>query len=305
MLGGQGYYRGSSILISGTAGSGKTSLSAHFVDATCKRGERCLYLSFEESPDQIARNMRSIGIDLDPYLASGLLRLESSRPGVYGIEMHLTQIHRMVSDFKPHAIVIDPISNFSNAGTTVDAESMLLRLIDFLKSSCITAMFVNLTSGGKEHESTEVGVSSIIDTWIVLRDIELGGERNRGLYIIKSRGMKHSNQIREFLITSKGIRLEDVYVGPEGVLTGSLRAAQEEREREAGLREQQELQRRRREVQGRRASLEAQIVALQQECKGLEDEASVIVSQGAAQERALAEQRSKAAQRRGADRTDI
>jgi circadian clock protein KaiC len=305
MLGGQGYYRGSSILISGTAGSGKTSLSAHFVDATCKRGERCLYLSFEESPDQIARNMRSIGIDLDPYLASGLLRLESSRPGVYGIEMHLTQIHRMVSDFKPHAIVIDPISNFSNAGTTVDAESMLLRLIDFLKSSCITAMFVNLTSGGKEHESTEVGVSSIIDTWIVLRDLELGGERNRGLYIIKSRGMKHSNQIREFLITSKGIRLEDVYVGPEGVLTGSLRAAQEEREREAGLREQQELQRRRREVQGRRASLEAQIVALQQECKGLEDEASVIVSQGAAQERALAEQRSKAAQRRGADRTDI
>ena len=305
MLGGKGYYRGSSILISGTAGSGKTSLAAHFVDATCKRGERCLYLSFEESLDQIARNMRSIGIDLDPYLASGLLRLESSRPGVYGIEMHLTQIHRMVSDFKPHAIVIDPISNFSNAGTTVDAESMLLRLIDFLKSSCITAMFVNLTSGGKEHESTEVGVSSIIDTWIVLRDIELGGERNRGLYIIKSRGMKHSNQIREFLITSKGIRLEDVYVGPEGVLTGSSRAAQEEREREAGLREQQELQRRRREVQGRRALLEAQISALQQECKGLEDEASVIVSQGAAQERALAEQRSKAARRRGADRSDI
>ena len=305
MLGGQGYYRGSSILVSGTAGSGKTSLSAHFADATCKRGERCLYLSFEESPDQIARNMRSIGIDLDPYLASGLLRLESSRPGVHGMEMHLAQIHRVVGDFKPHAVVIDPISNFSNAGTTIDAESMLLRLIDFLKSSCITAMFVNLTSGGKDHESTEVGVSSIIDTWIVLRDIELGGERNRGLYIIKSRGMKHSNQIREFLITSKGIRLEDVYVGPEGVLTGSLRAAQEEREREAGLREQQELQRRRREVQGRRASLQAQIIALQQECKGLEDEASVIVSQGAAQERALAEQRSKAAQRRGADRTDI
>jgi len=305
MLGGQGYYRGSSILVSGTAGSGKTSLSAHFADATCKRGERCLYLSFEESPDQIARNMRSIGIDLDPYLASGLLRLESSRPGVHGMEMHLAQIHRVVGDFKPHAVVIDPISNFSNAGTTIDAESMLLRLIDFLKSSCITAMFVNLTSGGKDHESTEVGVSSIIDTWIVLRDIELGGERNRGLYIIKSRGMKLSNQIREFLITSKGIRLEDVYVGPEGVLTGSLRAAQEEREREAGLREQQELQRRRREVQGRRASLQAQIIALQQECKGLEDEASVIVSQGAAQERALAEQRSKAAQRRGADRTDI
>jgi len=249
--------------------------------------------------------MRSIGIDLAPYLDSGLLKLEASRPGLYGMEMHLAQIHRMVEAFKPHAIVIDPISNFSNAGTTIDAESMLLRLIDFLKTSCITAMFVNLTSGGKDHEATQVGVSSIIDTWIVLRDIELGGERNRGLYIIKSRGMKHSNQIREFLITSNGIRLENVYVGPEGVLTGSLRAAQEEREREAGLRERQELERRQRELQGRRASLEAQIMALQQECKALEDETSVIVSQGAAQERAFAEQRSKAAQRRGADRPEM
>jgi len=211
----------------------------------------------------------------------------------------------MVGEFKPRSIVIDPISNFADAGTTIDAQSMLLRLIDFLKTSCITAMFVNLTSGGKDRESTEVGVSSIIDTWIVLRDIELGGERNRGLYIIKSRGMKHSNQIREFLITANGIRLEDVYVGPEGVLTGSLRVAQEEREREAGLRERQELDRRQRELQGRRASLEAQIMALQHEYKTLEDEVSAIVSQGATQERALAEQRSKAAQRRGADRSEM
>lgn len=305
MLGGQGYYRGSSILVSGTAGSGKTSLAAHFADATCKRGERCLYLSFEESPEQIARNMRTIGIDLDPCLASGRLRIDASRPGLYGMEMHLAQIHRTVGDFKPHSIVIDPISNFSNAGTNIDAELMLLRLIDFLKTSCITAMYVNLTSGGKDRETTEVGVSSIIDTWIVLRDIELGGERNRGLYIIKSRGMKHSNQIREFLITSNGIRLEDVYVGPEGVLTGSLRAAQEEREREAGVRERQELARRQRELQGRRASLEAQITALQHECKALEDEASAIVGRGAAEERALAEQRSKAAQLRGADRNGV
>ena len=304
MLGNDGYYRGSSILVSGTAGSGKTSLAAHFADATCKAGERCLYLSFEESPDQIARNIRSIGIDLMPYLERGLLRLEASRPGLYGIEMHLAQIHRIVGEFKPHAVVIDPISNFSNAGTTIDAGSMLLRLIDFLKTSCITAMFVNLTGGGKDHEATEVGVSSIIDTWIVLRDIELGGERNRGLYIIKSRGMKHSNQVREFLITSNGIHLEDVYVGPEGVLTGSLRAAQEEREREAVLRERQELERRQRELQSRRASLEAQIMALQHECRALEQEANVMAAQIAAQERSFAEQRSKAARRRGADCTE-
>ncbi len=302
MLGGEGYYRGSSILVSGTAGSGKTSLAAHFADATCRRGERCLYLAFEESRDQIARNMRSIGIELQPYFANGLLRLEASRPGLYGMEMHLAQIHRMVAEFKPKSVIIDPISNFSTAGTTLDAESMLLRLIDFLKSSGITAFFVNLTSGAKAQEATDVGVSSIIDTWIVLRDIELGGERNRGLYVIKSRGMKHSNQIREFLITSDGIQLEDVYVGPEGVLTGSLRAAQEAREQASELQRREELARRQRELEHRRATLEAQIQALQHECRAVEDETNIIATQSLAQDRAAEEQRREAAARRGADR---
>ena len=182
MLGGDGYYRGSSILVSGTAGSGKTSLSAHFADATCRRGERCLYLAFEESNEQIVRNMRTIGIDLQAWVTKGLLRIEASRPKLHGLETHLAQIHQRVAEFKPHSVIIDPMSNLSAAGSLLDAEAMLLRLIDFLKSSGITAMFVNLTSGGKAQEVTEVGISSLIDTWLVLRDIELGGERNRGLY---------------------------------------------------------------------------------------------------------------------------
>ncbi|HET7198070.1 MAG TPA: circadian clock protein KaiC [Burkholderiales bacterium] len=207
MLGGEGYFRGSSILVSGTAGTGKTSLAAHFTDATCRRGERCLYLAFEESPQQLARNMRSIGIELEPWLKKGLLRIEASRPTLHGLEMHLVRMHKLVGEYKPAAVIVDPISNLVNAGTQGDAEAMLVRLIDFLKSEGITALFTNLTSGGNAWERTEVGVSSLIDSWILLRDIELGGERNRSLYVIKSRGMRHSNRIREFRITPRGVAL--------------------------------------------------------------------------------------------------
>ncbi len=301
MLGGEGYYRGSSILISGTAGTGKTSLAAHFADATCRRGERCLYLAFEESPAQLMRNMKSIGVDLAPWAKKGLLRLESSRPTLHGIEMHLATIHKMVNDFKPHAVVIDPISNFATAGTAAEAEAMLLRLIDFLKSRQITAMLVNLTAGGNAWERTDVGVSSLIDTWILLRDIELAGERNRGLYVLKSRGMKHSNQIREFLITGEGIQLQDVYVGPEGVLTGSMRAAQEDREKAAATARAQEMERKQRDLARRRAALEAQSTALRAEFEAVEDESKVIVAQDRAREQQLTESRSAAAVRRGAD----
>jgi circadian clock protein KaiC len=301
MLGGEGYYRGSSILVSGTAGTGKTSISAHFADATCRRGERCLYLAFEESPAQLMRNMKSIGVDLGPWVKKGLLRLESSRPTLHGIEMHLATIHKMVSDFKPRVVIIDPISNFSAAGTLAEAEAMLLRLIDFLKSRQVTAMFVNLTAGGNAWEKTDVGVSSLIDTWILLRDIELAGERNRGLYVLKSRGMKHSNQIREFLITSEGIRLEDVYVGPEGVLTGSMRAAQEDRERAAALAQQQEATRRQRELARRRAALEAQIAALHAEFEAVQDESRIAAELNKAREQQVEKSRNAAAARRGAD----
>jgi circadian clock protein KaiC len=253
-----GYYRGSSILVSGTAGTGKTTLAASFAHETAKRGERVLYLAFEESPHQLARNMRSIGLDLDRYIAKGVLRMHASRPTFYGLEMHLVQIHKMVAEFKPAAVVIDPISNFSSSGGRDDAALMLLRLIDFLKAQQITAFLTHLTSGGSASEATDVGISSIIDTWLLLRDIELGGERNRGLYVLKSRGMKHSNQIREFVITPEGIELLDVYVGPEGVLTGSMRAAQEAREQATANALQEEIAAKQRELERLQATLESQ-----------------------------------------------
>jgi circadian clock protein KaiC len=299
MLGGQGYYRGSSILVSGTAGTGKTSLAAHFASATCARGERCLYLAFEESPQQLMRNMRSIGVDLAPCVKKGVLRMEASRPSLHGLEMHLVRVHKQVAEFKPAVVIIDPISNLVNAGTQADTEAMLVRLIDFLKTSGITALFTNLTSGAKAWEKTDVGVSSVIDTWILLRDIELGGERNRGLYVLKSRGMKHSNQIREFLITPHGIELQPVYVGPEGVLTGSMRAAQEARESAARAEQEQAAARRQRELAARRAALEAQIKALQAEFAAADEEASVSAEQEDARERTVQQQRTAAALRRG------
>jgi circadian clock protein KaiC len=300
MLGG-GYYRGSSVLVSGTAGSGKSSLAAHFVHAACQRGERCLYLSFEESREQIVRNMRSISLDLEPFLKRDLLRLETSRPTAHGLEMHLAQIHQWVTEYKPRSIVIDPISSLVGAGSLVDTHAMLLRLIDFLKSAGITALFLSLTGGATELEATKLTVSSLIDTWIVLRDIELAGERNRGLYVIKSRGMNHSNQIREFLITSEGIRLRDVYVGPEGVLTGSMRSAQEAREKAAVLARREEVQRKGRELDARRAALEAQVVALQQELKSVDEEARISAREAEAAEDTLRTERTAAATRRGGD----
>lgn len=298
---GRGYYRASSILISGTAGSGKTSIAAHFAAATCVRGERCLYIAFEESSEQIVRNLRSIGIDLEPWRAQGLLSLESARPTAHGLEMHLAQLHRRVSEFKPQVVIVDPVTSLTAAGSNPDAAAMLLRLIDFLKSGGITAMFLSLTSGGSAQEATEVGISSLIDTWIVLRDIELGGERNRGLYVIKSRGMSHSNQIREFLITSDGIDLLDVYVGPEGVLTGSLRAAQEARERATAITRRQEVERKEREITVRRAVLEAQIRALQQELQAMSEEGRITAREAAAVESTLETERTATAARRGAD----
>lgn len=300
MLGGEGYYRGSSILISGTAGTGKTSLAAHFADATCRRGERCLYLAFEESPQQLTRNVRSIGIDLEPWTKKGLLRIEASRPSLHGLEMHLVRVHKLVAEFEPSVMIVDPISNLVSAGTQVDTEAMLVRLIDYLKSIGVTAMLTNLTSGGKAWERTDVGISSLIDTWILLRDIELGGERNRGLYVLKSRGMKHSNQIREFLITPNGIQLEPVYVGPEGVLTGSMRAAQEAREKAADLEREEKAERRQRELAARRAALEAQIAALQAEFAAVEHEAAITAEQAAARVQTLEGDRARAARRRGA-----
>ena len=282
-----GIYRGSSVLISGTAGSGKSSLSAHFAKATCERGERCLYMSFEEAPAQIKRNMSSIGLDLQQWEDKDLLRFIATRPTFHGLEMHLTEIHKLVKRFQPTTVIIDPISNFIAAGNIREAQAMLLRLVDFLKAHGITAVFVNLTTGQVDQEATDMGISSLIDTWILLRDIELGGERNRGMYVLKSRGTAHSNQIREFVIDENGIDLLDVYVGPAGVLTGSMRAQQEAREAADKRARQLEADARRRALDRKRKALEAQVLALQAAFEAEEAEAAQLRDEFAEGERIL------------------
>ncbi|HLO33139.1 MAG TPA: circadian clock protein KaiC [Anaerolineales bacterium] len=206
MLGGRGYYRGSSVLLSGTAGTGKSSLAAAFVEAACRRGERCLYFAFEESADQILRNMRSIGIDLAPYVKKGLLQFQVARPTTYGLEMHLVTMHELIKKYKPEIVVLDPITDFFVVGSSAEVKAAITRIIDFLKTNQITALFTSYTEENMPNESV-VGVSSLIDTWISLRNLESNGERHRGLFVLKSRGMAHSNQIRSFHLTDEGIKI--------------------------------------------------------------------------------------------------
>jgi circadian clock protein KaiC len=301
MLGGEGYYHGSTILVSGTAGSGKTSLAAQFVDAACRRGERCLYFSFEESPDQLIRNMRSIGMNLGNWVKKGLLQFHSNRATFYGLETHLATIHRLVEQFEPQVVVLDPIGSLIQAGNQRDANIMLMRLIDFLKMRETTAFFTNLTSGGEALERTDVGISSLVDSWLLVRDIELGGERNRALYVLKSRGMAHSNQIREFLLTNRGVDLLDAYVGPEGVLTGSSRVSQENREKAESQARLQEAERKRRELVRKREVLAARIMALKKEFEAEEEEADVLATEEGAREKGINEGREAMARSRSAD----
>ena len=279
MLGGAGYYRGSSVLISGTAGTGKTSLAAHFAEAACRRGERALFFAFEESPNQIMRNMRSIGIDLQPWVQKGLLQFQATRPTFAGLEMHLTKMHKAINAFKPQVVIVDPLNSFVIGSNEIEVKSMLMRLVDFLKMQQITGLFTSLTTSGGALEQSEVAISSLIDTWLLLRTIEIGGERNRGLYILKSRGMAHSNQIREFLLTDHGVELRDVYVGASGVLTGSARLAQEAQEQAGKLTRLQETERRQLELERKRKALEAQVVALRAEFEAQETETLSIIGQ--------------------------
>ncbi len=263
MLGGEGVYRGSSVLLSGTAGVGKTSLACHAADACCRRGERCLYIAFEEPEAQLLRNMRSIGLNLEPWVKKGLLRFHAARPTMNGLEMHLASIHKLVEGLKPSLVIVDPITNFISSGTVSEASSMMMRLVDYLKARQITTLLTNLNRNEGALEHTELDISSTIDTWLLLRDMELNGERNRGLYILKSRGMSHSNQIREFLLTDRGILLTEVYLGPDGVLTGSARLAQEAKEMATAAQRNQEIERKRGELSRRQQALEAQIAVLQ------------------------------------------
>jgi circadian clock protein KaiC len=209
MLGGQGYYRGGTVLLSGGAGTGKTSLAVHFLDAACRRGERCLCFLFEESPQQILRNMRSIGIDLEPWVAAGLLLFHADRPSRYGLETHLATMHQAVADFRPTVVVLDPVTNLMTVGTFGDVQAMLTRLIDHLKPENITAVLTSLTPGVTQLERTETSISSLMDTWIVLANDYVGGCHRRGLYVLKSRGMRHSNELREFALTDRGLDLFD------------------------------------------------------------------------------------------------
>jgi circadian clock protein KaiC len=259
MLGGKGFFRGSSILITGTPGTGKTIISCNFAQAAARRGERVLYFSFEESPDQIMRNMHSIGLHLEPLVAKGLLRFHSARPSLYGLEMHLATMFKEIAAFKPHVVIIDPITSLMDSGSDSEGKAMVTRLIDYLKAGQVTSLFTSLTQGGHALAQSEAAMSSLMDSWVLLQDFEGNGERNRVLYVLKARGMKHSNQIREFLISDRGIDVVDAYIGASGVLTGSARAAQNALEKAALLASQQEAAQLKREVERKRKALDRQI----------------------------------------------
>jgi circadian clock protein KaiC len=262
MLGGRGFFRGSSILLTGTAGTGKTIISSNFAHAACRRGERTLFFSFEESPNQIIRNMHSIGLRLESPVKSGLLRIRSARPSLCGLEMHLATMFKEIAAFRPDVVIVDPITSLMDLGTVTEGKGMVTRLIDYLKAGQVTSLFTSLTQGGHVLQQSEAGMSSLMDAWILLQDFEGNGERNRVLYVLKARGMKHSNQVREFLISDHGIDVVDAYIGASGVLTGSARAAQGALERAAALAGQQEAAQLEREVERKRAALERQISAL-------------------------------------------
>ena len=301
MLNGRGFYRGSSILLSGTAGTGKSTLAAHFVESACKRGERALFFAFEESQDQIIRNMRSIGIDLEPFVRKGLLNFQSARPSSWGLEVHLATMHKSIEEFNPSVVVIDPITNFLAVGDEVETKSMLTRLIDFLKIKQITAMFTSLTSAQTEIEDSEVGVSSLMDAWVLVKNIESNGERNRGLYILKARGIAHSNQVREFLLTSSGIELIDAYIGAEGVLMGSARFGQLARERAAEIERRQETLRKERELRRKQELYELQLIALKGQYESERDAILKELEEEKSRLKTVADQRLEIARLRHAD----
>lgn len=301
MLSGKGYFRGSTVLVSGTAGTGKTTVAAKFMEAACKRGERVLYFAFEESPSQFMRNMRSVGIILEPYVKKGLLHFHASRPTLQGLEHHLATAIKLINKIEPQVVIIDPIDAFVIGGNQTEVKTMLLRLVDFLKMKQITAFFASLTSAGNDLELSDVSISSLIDTWLLLRDIEIGGERNRALYILKSRGMAHSNQIREFKLSDNGIELLDVYVGSEGVLTGSARLSQEAKDRAEQVMRQQEIKRKQFGLERKRVAMEAQVAELRGEFEAEESETLKIINMEKARTERFTHDQSKMAKSRKAD----
>lgn len=272
MMDGKGYYQGSSILVSGTAGSGKSSIAAAFANGICEKGGRCLYFSFEEAPDQIIRNMKSIGFDLARHVKKGLLKFQSVRSTLYGLEQHLVTIHKLVNEFKPTALVMDPVTNLTTIGDDAEIKAMLSRVIDYLKNEHITALFTSLTQGGNAYEQTDVGISSLMDTWLLLQMVQSACERNRILYVLKSRGMAHSNQMREFMLSGEGITLLDVYSGPGVVYTGTARMNQEAQDKAQAVLLADEATRKGRQIEQEMAATRAQIAALQTKLSVLEQD---------------------------------
>ncbi len=301
MLGGRGFFRGSSILLTGTSGTGKTIVAANFAHAACLRGERTLFFSFEESPNQIIRNMQSIGLRLERLVKRGLLRFHAARPSLYGLEMHLATMFKEIATFQPAVVIVDPITSLIDAGTDSESKGMVTRLIYYLKGGQITTLFTSLTQGGHALQQSEAAMSSLMDSWLLLQDFEGNGERNRVLYVLKARGMAHSNQVREFLISGRGVDLVDAYIGPSGVLTGSARVAQTAREKAEALVGQQEAARRKRELEGKRTALERQISGLRSEHEASDVELRQIDEQVGTQTRLLTTGRTELGRLRQAD----
>jgi circadian clock protein KaiC len=300
MLGDGGFFKGSTVHVSGTSGTGKTTLAAQFCNETCARGERVMYFAFDESQEEIIRNMTSVGIDLRQWVDAGLLQFQCFRPSLLGLESHLFAVQKFVGEFEPSVVVMDPISDFVSLGTAADVAALLTRQVDFLKARGITSLFTSLTTS-REPTSVEQQMTSLIDTWLLVKTLEGNGEHNRVLYVLKARGMANSNQIREFLLTDHGIELSDVYVGPQGVLTGSARQAQEAKEQADGAAWLEELEQRRVNLERRRQSVDAQTATLWREFDDESDIVKRLLSHGSIGADDRADQRVAQGLLRGAD----
>jgi len=299
MLGDKGFYRASSLLLSGTAGTGKSSISASFAAAACARGEQVLYISYEESRTQIMRNMKSIGIDLQKWYENGRLVFHTERVTTHDLEEHFFLVKEIIDINKPEVVIIDPVSNMLQMGSPNEVKNLLTRLIDLLKSRGITTLATELVTGGKPMEATNTDISSLIDSWLLLREIESGGERNRLLYVLKSRGMSHSHQVREFILTDHGIELKDVYEGPAGLVTGTARYTQERQEEAQRQHRLEEIERRKNELKRKRNVKEAKLKEMEAHFRGEEEELERTIREAEQEEEKFLQTREQRRQMRG------